>query len=121
MQELRAQPKELIATGDHPDASLIFKRVRRKYPTTSLGTVYKVLALFADIGLVNEFRSVEGGVRFCANPLKHHHLVRSVCHKITDIVDSELDRIPLARIETAIISKLWSRASMSWAENFLMI
>ena len=44
---------ELARSFDHPSVELLHQRLRRKIPTISLDTVYRTLATFAGLGLVN--------------------------------------------------------------------
>ena len=60
--------REVAQTGDHPDADLVFQRVRKRIPTVSLDTVYRTLWILSDLGLVVTLGSSRESTRFDANP-----------------------------------------------------
>jgi Fur family peroxide stress response transcriptional regulator len=76
--------REVAGTLDHPNIETIFKNVRRKLPTVSLDTVYRAMALFADLGLVTTFRPFDERARFDANTDVHHHFICTRCGATRD-------------------------------------
>lgn len=87
--------REVAQTGDHPDADLVFHRVRTRIPTVSLDTVYRTLWLLNDLGLLVTLGSSRGRTRFDANLHNHHHFVCGQCGFTRDFYSNELDNIRL--------------------------
>ena len=87
--------REVAQTGDHPDADLVYQRVRDRIPTVSLDTVYRTLWLLNDLGLVTTLGSSRGRTRFDANLHRHHHFVCGQCGLTRDFDSSTLDNIRL--------------------------
>ncbi len=87
--------REVAQTEDHPDADLVFQRVRDRIPTVSLDTVYRTLWLLNDLGLVVTLRSSRERTRFDANLNSHHHFVCGQCGFTRDFYSNDLDNIRL--------------------------
>jgi len=105
-------PRRLIlevvqGTDIHPTADWVYRRVRRRLPRVSLGTVYRNLRLLVEQGLVKELPGTSGRhagasrlARFDGNTSVHHHFTCSECGRIRDLmepVDRSLDRQMTAR------------------------
>lgn len=75
----------LIAVSDgHPNAAQLWEQLRVAFPTVSLATVYKTLALLKEEGEVLEIALREDS-RYDGNkPFPHPHLICSQCGKIID-------------------------------------
>jgi Fur family peroxide stress response transcriptional regulator len=73
-------------TDRHPTAAWIHRRVRRRLPRVSVGTVYRNLRLLAQAGLVVERPAAEGS-RFEGNLSAHHHFTCDRCHRIYDLAE----------------------------------
>ncbi|MBP8129706.1 MAG: transcriptional repressor [Candidatus Hydrogenedentes bacterium] len=80
--------RDLASTGAHPDAQMIFKRLRKKMPTLSLDTVYRNLRLLEACGIVHIVGTSHDRLRFDANLEPHHHFT---CTECSQICDFELD------------------------------
>lgn len=77
----------------HPDVETVFAEVKPKFPTTSLATVYKTVALLKELGEAMEFGFGDGGNRYDVRmPQPHPHLVCLECRKI---LDSDPDSLTL--------------------------
>jgi Fur family peroxide stress response transcriptional regulator len=75
----------LASSADHPSAAHLYDSLRAQFPTTSLATVYKTLALLDDMGEVLELGFSDDVVRYdAAKPYPHPHLICLRCHKIVD-------------------------------------
>jgi Fur family peroxide stress response transcriptional regulator len=85
--------REVVKSGDHPDAETIFNGVRERVPTVSLDTVYRTLWLLADLGLIATLGPPRDRVRFDANVKPHHHFVCSKCGLTRDFPCEEFDRL----------------------------
>lgn len=61
----RESIKEFLMTRtDHPTADTVYHQLRKIYPNISLGTVYRNLALLADIGEIQKICTGDGADRF---------------------------------------------------------
>jgi len=75
----------------HPSASEIYERVRQRFPTLSLATVYKTLFLLKELGEVLELGFPDGSNHYDGyHPRPHPHLICLRCRKI---FDPELKRL----------------------------
>jgi len=75
----------LAASEGHPAVEQIHERVARDFPTTSLATVYKTVALLKQLGEVLELGFADASSRYDGNrPFPHPHLVCTRCRKILD-------------------------------------
>ena len=83
----------LLTEGrDHPSAGSLYARLAERYPTMSLGTVYKTLTLLKEMGEVLELTLSDGVVHYDIQRTRpHSHLICVGCHKVTD-APPELDR-----------------------------
>lgn len=81
----------VITLGNHPTAEQIFDYIRRKHPAIATGTVYNVLDVLVEKGLVRRVKTDKDAMRYDANMLKHHHLYSSDSERIEDYFDDELD------------------------------
>jgi Fur family transcriptional regulator, peroxide stress response regulator len=76
--------KVLAASKDHPSVDRTYEQVKKTFPTTSLATIYKTIALLKEMHEVLEIRFSEGS-RFDGNkPYPHPHVICLECKKIID-------------------------------------
>ena len=75
----------LRGTTSHPDAYWVYERVRQHLPNISLGTVYRTLGVFRDLGLVLELPSATGFSRYDGRTDPHHHIHCVRCGRIADV------------------------------------
>lgn len=83
--------KELAATGEHPDAESIYRRVLKRIPSMSFDTVYRTLRMLEEKKLIARVPSAQDRARFDANMNRHHHFVCTACGQIVDFTSRELD------------------------------
>lgn len=90
-QGLRITPQRLeilrilSESVGHPSVEGIHAKVRAKFPTTSLATTYKTVALLKDLDEVLELGFADGSNRYDGNkPYPHPHVICTVCRKIMD-------------------------------------
>ena len=90
-QGLRITPQRLeilrilSESVGHPSVEDIHAKVRAKFPTTSLATTYKTVALRKDLDEVLELGFADGSNRYDGNkPYPHPHVICTVCRKIMD-------------------------------------
>jgi len=77
----------LYFTMDHPSAEVIYQQVKKRFPMISLGTVYKTLEKFYEVGLIQKVSPVTEVARYDAKMSSHHHLVCLECQSIQDADD----------------------------------
>jgi len=87
--------RELAASSDHPNAERVYESVRKQIPTISLDTVYRTLALLADMGLIVAIGAPRERVRFDATVDIHPHFICSSCGSATDVHWPEFQRLTL--------------------------
>ena len=91
----RAVLKVIAESPGHLTPAAIHDRVRREYPAIGLVTVYRTLAILAELGLICEVHA--GGS--CRSYLMrkpvghHHHLICSECGAVVDFADCELEQL----------------------------
>lgn len=84
----------LAASEDHPTAEQIFKKVKTEFPTTSLATIYKTIALVKSLNEVLELGFPDGSNRYDGNkPFPHPHVICTKCGKILDPELKGLDEL----------------------------
>jgi Fur family peroxide stress response transcriptional regulator len=75
----------LIHSDEHPSAAQLYEKLLARFPTTSLATVYKTLALLRDMGEITEISFSDGDTHYDgSNPTPHIHLICTQCHRISD-------------------------------------
>lgn len=83
----------IITMKNHPTADQILEDIRKKHPHISSATVYKVLDVFVENGLIHTVKTDRDAKRYDAVLEKHHHIYFSDSDKIMDYVDEELNEI----------------------------
>jgi Fur family peroxide stress response transcriptional regulator len=77
--------KVLVASEGHPSVEQIYEQVKRRFPTTSLATIYKTVTLLKELNEVLELGFPEGSNRYDGRrPYPHPHLICTKCKKIID-------------------------------------
>ena len=75
----------LVESHGHPSVQDIFEKVKVNFPTTSLATVYKTIAVVKELGEVLELEFSTGHNRYDGNkPYPHPHLICVKCKRIVD-------------------------------------
>lgn len=75
----------LASTKAHPTAEWVYEQLKPKIPDLSLGTVYRNISVFREMGLAKSVGVVNGQERFDTDMSKHSHFVCSKCFKIMDV------------------------------------
>ena len=84
----------LKSTGGHPTATWVHDKLRKEYPSLSMGNVYRNLNILVEQGLV---RSLDFGStfdRFDANITPHYHLICENCGSVAYLdmpIENELN------------------------------
>ncbi len=90
--------KVLVGNPTHQSAEEIYEQVRKDFPTTSLATVYKTLAVLKETGQVVELRFSNDCNRYDLITEPHAHLI---CVRCKSILDPDLDGISEAARQIA--------------------
>ncbi len=78
---------------NHPTADNIVDKIKSEHPSISVATVYKVLNVLVENGLIQKVKSEQDVMRYDAMLDHHHHLYCSDSDRIEDYQDEELDRM----------------------------
>jgi Fur family peroxide stress response transcriptional regulator len=77
--------RELADSRSHPSVETVYAAVKPSFPTTSLATVYKTVALLKELGEALEIGFGDGSNRYDVRmPVPHPHLVCLECRRIID-------------------------------------
>jgi Fur family peroxide stress response transcriptional regulator len=79
--------------NNHPTTDNIIEYVRESHPSIATGTVYKVLDVLVDSGLVSKVKTDKDIMRYDGMTESHHHLYALDSDRIEDYVDEELDEM----------------------------
>jgi Fur family transcriptional regulator, peroxide stress response regulator len=88
----------LCFTKEHPSAETVYQLVRKRFPMISLGTVYKTLERFHDVGIIQKVCPLTEVARYDATTSPHVHMICLKCQSIQD-VDEPLMELKLAQPE----------------------
>ncbi|MBQ8474613.1 MAG: transcriptional repressor [Clostridia bacterium] len=75
----------LCGTTTHPSAEWIFSQLKPEIPNLSLGTVYRNLTYFKDMGKIVSIGTVNGIERFDGNTAPHVHYICTCCGAVIDL------------------------------------
>lgn len=90
-KQRRVIMEELRGNSSHPTADELYRRVRRRLPRISLGTVYRNLELLSRSGLVRKLETGGGKMRFDGFAEPHYHIHCRHCGRVADL---ELSTLP---------------------------
>jgi Fur family peroxide stress response transcriptional regulator len=77
----------------HPTSEDISNYVRNHHPNIALGTVYNILELYQQKGIVSRVKTDRGAMIYDTVSEKHHHLYSNESDRIEDYYDEELDEL----------------------------
>lgn len=83
----------LYGRTDHPTAEFIYSHLREEMPNLSLGTVYRNLALLAELGEIQKISTGVGPDHFDGNPKPHNHFYCTTCGSIIDLEMENINHI----------------------------
>ena len=99
-RDFRLTPQRLaiiriLSTSEtHPSVDEVYREVRVQFPTTSLATVYKTIALLKELEEVLELGFPDGSNRYDGHkPYPHPHAICVKCKKIMDPEISSADKL----------------------------
>jgi Fur family peroxide stress response transcriptional regulator len=79
--------KELVKSKDHPNAEVLFNRVRNTFPDISFDTVHRTLLSFAEIGIIDIVEGYGEPRRYDPDIKNHHHFRCVNCGTIIDFAE----------------------------------
>ena len=87
--------KEVAESCEHPDAEMIYERVKAKLPNVSIDTVYRTLASLEEMDMIFRVDNQLPRARFDADKTPHHHFLCTKCNAVYDIFPDALNSITL--------------------------
>ena len=85
--------RDVAEDTTHPSAEDVYKRLKRRLPALSLDTVYRTLATFEQLGLIQRVQLLENIGRYDSNVSTHHHIECRRCQSIRDFDWPEFDAL----------------------------
>ena len=79
--------RALQSTDCHPTADWVYTEVKKDLPRISLGTVYRLLGVLTEEGMVSVLPLGDGAKRYDGQPGPHHHVVCIECGQLNDVPD----------------------------------
>ncbi|HPQ47710.1 MAG TPA: transcriptional repressor [Clostridia bacterium] len=70
---------------NHPTADMIYEKMRKEFPSISLGTVYRNLQMLSSNGTIHKITTDSGADRFDGDIRTHSHFRCDECGKIYDM------------------------------------
>lgn len=83
----------VYSLGNHPSAEQVIDYIRVRYPGIATGTVYNVLDVMVESGLVKRVKTDKDAMRYDAIMNRHHHIYCAKSDRIEDYFDEELDEL----------------------------
>ena len=83
----------VMVLGNHPTVDNIIEYIRDKHPHIATGTVYNVLDILVEKGIIRYVKTDRDAMRYDAFLENHHHLYCAASNRIEDYSDDELDRL----------------------------
>ncbi len=100
--------KILVGSEEHPSPEMIYKRLKNKFPTLSLATVYKNLKALTGMGFARKINPLSDHARYDGDVKEHNHFICLSCRKVEDVHFEELERVQIPDLpdsEHAITAK----------------
>jgi len=89
--------RALLASTEHPSAEVVFREVRRLFPSISLDTVNRTLLTLNEIGAAFIVEGSGDAKRFDANLQTHQHFKCVKCKRIIDFRHEPFDEIDVPK------------------------
>jgi Fur family transcriptional regulator, peroxide stress response regulator len=83
----------IYSLNNHPSADYIIDYLRFNFPHIPMSTVYKILDVFVEKGIISKVKTEDGLMRYDYIKEKHHHLYCAESERIEDYYDKELDKL----------------------------
>lgn len=104
-RQLTAVYQSLQGDHTHPSADEIYRRVRKKLPRISLGTVYRNLQRLVEEGRIRTLLLGERVARYDPVVSNHDHFICQACGRVVDVFlerDRRVNLTPLVRAGFAV-------------------
>jgi len=75
----------LLEDRNHPTATEVFIKAKKRVPTISLATVYNCLETLVECGLAKQVNVEREATRYCPNLSEHGHFICDSCGIVSDI------------------------------------
>jgi Fur family peroxide stress response transcriptional regulator len=75
----------------HPTADEIIEYVKKEHSNIAVATIYKILDIFVEKGIVERVKTSRDIMRYDPVPERHHHLYVTGTNRISDFIDPVLD------------------------------
>jgi Fur family transcriptional regulator, peroxide stress response regulator len=96
----RAIFQAILGRQDHPTVDQLYAQIRRRLPNVSRTSVYRILELLVETGMITKICHPGSAARFDPKLHQHHHLVCLSCECILDIEEPRLNHLPLPQVRT---------------------
>ena len=85
----------LLGSKEHPSPEMIYGRLKNKFPTLSLATVYRNLEALNRIGFIRKVNPLSDHARYDGDIKQHNHFICLSCRKVEDVRFEELERVQI--------------------------
>jgi Fur family transcriptional regulator, peroxide stress response regulator len=85
----------MLDRTDHPSAERVYSEVQAKIPGISRASVYRILDLFVELGLIQKINPPGMAARFDPTVRRHTHLVCRSCGRMVDMDAPGIGVLPL--------------------------
>ena len=85
----------LIGNKSHPTAAIIYKDLKKKYPSLSFSTVYNTLNMLEKIGELQSLHLFDDYLNYEPDTNIHYHFVCRHCDSIIDILPEDGENVAL--------------------------
>ncbi len=75
----------LLEDRNHPTATEVFIKAKKRIPAISLATVYNCLETLVECGLAKQVNVEREATRYCPNLSEHGHFICESCGIVSDI------------------------------------
>lgn len=72
-EQRKSMAQLFVEAGGYLSPKDVYDRMKVKYPGVSFDTVYRNLRTLSEMGVLEQFYFLEGGLKFKANCQRHHH------------------------------------------------
>jgi Fur family peroxide stress response transcriptional regulator len=91
----------VLERDDHPTADQVLEVVKERAPGVSRTTVYRVLDMLVEVGVIRRLHHPGPAARFDGKIRRHHHLICKKCNTVIDLENANLDRLRFPDVSTA--------------------